>query len=428
MGAQPGTGKRAMAANSNALSIKGGRNRLMVASIVPEEGIGLASQWSDVQTQLDVMLATHGMWRENIVKLCIFVSRRRFRNFIRKRLREFFNGEMPATSLIYQPPANGSTLALEAIAIRGPNVQLFKLGEHLTVVNDKDARWAYVAGIEPSRAKLDTYKQALDCFDQMQRHLLKTGFHFNHVIRTWIYERDIVKCEKNASGRQQQRYQILNDARREFYTKGNEGRPFAFYHDLPPASTGIGISEGTFVMECLALDVPKGVIEVTPLKNPEQIDAHSYSPEVLKRGAAAIKAAPLFSRGISVSKDYRMLLISGTASIKGQKSVCIGDPAGQTKTTLDNISLVLSQAGASLQNVQQARIYIKSSSDPNELSARIEAVKKVVESMLPDVPTLYLIADVCRDELLVEIEALSFVGIKSAKRTGATSGRIRKTG
>lgn len=122
---------------------------------------------------------------------------------------------------------------------------------------------------------------------------------------------------------------------------------------------------------------------------------------------------------MSIRQDYRMLLISGTASIKGQETVHPDDPAAQARTTLENIDLVLRQAEASLQNVQQLRVYINYTPDKQEQAARVAAIKKVVEAAVPRVPKLFLIGDVCRDNLLVEIEALSFVKVAApnARRT-----------
>ena len=411
---------------SHALSFDGGKSQMVFASVRPQSGKTLAGQMRDICKQLDVLLQRHGLKLGDIVKEVVFLPTARGRSTSHRLLRDYFSGVLPTTSFVLQPPADGGLVALEILAIAGEGVRIENISEHVTVVRDTDCRWAYVGGVEPLKEEKDTYAQAMSGFSQMRRHLEKAGFHFDQVVRTWLYERDITAWEKDLAGAKRQRYQILNDARRQFFTKGNGGRAFSFFHDLPPASTGIGMSDGSFVMECLALDVPKGTIEISPLKNPEQIDAHAYSQEVLERGAAAIKAAPLFSRGMSIHKDYRMLLISGTASIKGQKTVCLDDPEGQTRTTLENIALVLGQAQASLKDVQQVRAYIKNSHRKEELCQRIEKVKQVVGATLPGIPALFLIGDVCRDNLLVEIEALSFVKTAGAKpeRRPATRARL----
>lgn len=403
------------------LSFDGGKNRLVFASLKPATGKTLTEQLNDIFNQLNALLATNGIKASDIVKEVVFLRKYNSKKTCQPLLSKYYAGALPSTSFIIQPPADGEHVALEIMAIQGEKVQLDKVSDNLTVVRDSDCRWAYIGGIEPTDRTKKTFAQANDCFKQMHRQLKKAGFHFNQVVRTWLYERDIVAMEKNGSGVAHQRYQILNDARRKFFTEGNGGDAFTFPLDLPPASTGIGMSEGTFVMECLALDVPSGAIEITPLKNPEQIDAHAYTQEVLLRGAAAVKAAPLFSRGMSIRKDYRMMLISGTASIKGQATVWVDDPIGQARTTLENIDLVLKQAQASLKDVQQLRIYIKNSKQKAELAQRIAAIQQVVEKTLPNIPKLFLVGDVCRDNLLVEIEALSFVksGISKPKRTKA---------
>ncbi len=397
------------ALNKKILSFDGGKSRVCFGSLLPGLKGTLTEQLEDVHQQLDVLLAAHGFDHNDIVKENVFLKHRASQASCRQFLHRYYQGSKPVANYLTQPPAEGAELALEILAIKGERVQVQRINEHLTIVKDMDCRWAYVGGVEPPEEERDTYAQALGCFSQMHQFLAKAGFHFNQVVRTWIYERGIVAWEAGSAGIKAQRYQILNDARRQFFTSGNGGKPFQFPYDLPPASTGIGTSEGSFVMECLALDVPKGAIEITPLNNPEQIDAHAYSQEILERGAAAIKAAPLFSRGMSIGTAYKMLLISGTASIKGQQTVCLKDPAGQTRTTLENINLVLGQAQASLNDVQQLRVYIKPCSNAEESQERLSIIQAVVEQTVPDIPKLFVLADVCRDNLLVEIEALSFV-------------------
>ncbi|MEI7732571.1 MAG: RidA family protein [Verrucomicrobiota bacterium] len=404
-------------------SFEAGESRVCLGSLRPQSGTTLAAQLQDLHAQLDTFLAEHGFKPGDIVKENIFLSQRSAKAASRRFIKAYHVGQMPTTSFIIQPPANGAHIAMEVLAIKGDKVQVERVSENLTVVRDSNCRWAYVGGVEPAKGITDTYAQALSCFTRMHHHLQKAGFHFNQVVRTWIYVRDIVACDQDdLSNEHKQRYQILNDARRQFFTTGNEGRPFTFPYNLPPASTGIGMTEGNYVMECLALDMPQTAIEINPLNNPEQIDAHAYSQEVLERGAAAIKAAPLFSRGMSIRMDYKMLLISGTASIKGQETICLDDPEGQTRTTLENIDLVLGQAQATLRDVQQMRVYIKNSSRAAELSQRIEVIRRVVLATMPNIPILFVVADVCRDNLLVEIEALSFLKARVGKtKTGQSA-------
>ena len=102
-----------------------------------------------------------------------------------------------------------------------------------------------------------------------------------------------------------------------------------------------------------------------------------------------------------------MVFVSGTAAIIGQESIKDKNVAKQTVTTIDNMKAV-----ASIENIRQARpdvninsvkfkyirAYVKHYED-------IEEVRKTCEELLPGVPSSFVQADICRDGLLVEIEA-----------------------
>jgi enamine deaminase RidA (YjgF/YER057c/UK114 family) len=108
-------------------------------------------------------------------------------------------------------------------------------------------------------------------------------------------------------------------------------------------------------------------------------------------------------------------LVSGTASIVNCKTVFVGDAAKQTQQTLDNVEQLIAPenfarhgmagSGATLHDVAKLRVYVKRADD-------YERCREVVERRLPNVPALYLIADVCRPDLLVEIEAVAFSPFK----------------
>jgi enamine deaminase RidA (YjgF/YER057c/UK114 family) len=112
--------------------------------------------------------------------------------------------------------------------------------------------------------------------------------------------------------------------------------------------------------------------------------------------------------------DECLVFVSGTASIIDSESQHLEDPAKQTEQTLDNIAVLIegenlarhgiSGVACGLSNLESVRVYVKR---PSEL----ELIRQVCERRLPEVPTIYTVADVCRPELLVEIE-----GIALAKR------------
>ncbi len=102
-----------------------------------------------------------------------------------------------------------------------------------------------------------------------------------------------------------------------------------------------------------------------------------------------------------------MFLISGTASILGHESVHPGDVQAQLREALQNVDALLARAHASGQ-IQSAQLgaqslvkaYVRHAED----ASRIE--RGLREHLGADVPLLLLAADICRSDLLVEIEVV----------------------
>ena len=95
--------------------------------------------------------------------------------------------------------------------------------------------------------------------------------------------------------------------------------------------------------------------------------------------------------------EQRLLFISGTASILGHSTVHRDDLKLQLYTTNDNILYLLKEHGFKRQNIETLRIYLRNKSDLAEC-------KSVVETLFPNTRAIYTHADICREELLVEIE------------------------
>jgi enamine deaminase RidA (YjgF/YER057c/UK114 family) len=105
-----------------------------------------------------------------------------------------------------------------------------------------------------------------------------------------------------------------------------------------------------------------------------------------------------------------MIFISGTASITHSETRHAGDAAAQTRETLDNIAALISGEnfsrhglpglGTTLDGIGLVRVYIKRKDD-------YQRVRAVCEERLGELPTVYAVADVCRPDLLVEIEGIA---------------------
>jgi len=192
----------------------------------------------------------------------------------------------------------------------------------------------------------------------------------------------------------------------ERYKQFCDGRSSAFRdtfgdqdHVYMPAGTCVGIPEQSFVIYFIA-----GKQTPDHHENPNQVPAYRYPRQY---GAKS----PSFARATSVlinSKQHHF--ISGTAAILGHESQGMNDLSHQLKITCDNLERIaeqmLNQPITAPKNPFAAfgKVYLRRATD-------FEEAKHTLTQRFPSIePNLiYLHSDICRQELLVEIE-LTFIG------------------
>jgi enamine deaminase RidA (YjgF/YER057c/UK114 family) len=170
-----------------------------------------------------------------------------------------------------------------------------------------------------------------------------------------------------------------------------------------PAATGIGMKQGGIIIEFIAVQ-SNDLISI-PIDNPSQIAAHIYSKTVLAGEECVLKTTPKFERARYLEMmGKKLIFISGTASIIGEKTVGVGDPTEQTEVTINNIKQLYSTEILDKLSIEtlnpkygHARVYVKNRKD-------FPAIKKTFKSHFGNLPVVYIIADICRNDLLVEIE------------------------
>lgn len=169
----------------------------------------------------------------------------------------------------------------------------------------------------------------------------------------------------------------------------------------PPAATAIGHPQRSGFLQLIALC---GTAPSVALENPRQMPAWTY-PRVYG------PVSPGFSRGaLSGNGDDIRLLASGTASIVGHRSLHPGDAAAQMREALDNLAALMQQAhqvsGRSFRpdHCEALRVYVR---DPADLPA-VAAV--LATSAIPQSVIVFLHGDICRRELLVELEGVFAAG------------------
>jgi chorismate lyase / 3-hydroxybenzoate synthase len=206
-----------------------------------------------------------------------------------------------------------------------------------------------------------------------------------HLIRVWNYLPDI---NREADG--EERYRHFNAARQ--YAFQHAGRSIV---GTVPAACALGSPAGSPIsIYFLASRRPPTMIE-----NPRQTSAYFYPP---KFGAHS----PTFSRACLLNGSTGTnLFVSGTASIVGHETLHCGDVSAQTRETLTNIDALLDEANRIVGSTHYSldglkfKVYVRRDSD-------FAAIESVLSAALDSSTTIvYLQADVCREDLLVEIEA-----------------------
>jgi hypothetical protein len=319
----------------------------------------------------------------------LFAASEDFRMSMNEKITGFL-GQPIMLSYISQPPLESRVIAEVSFydpAIWKATYVSRSLGK--AVLFERDTT-RFLIGFVQSCNPGSLRSQAEESFMAMRELLALQKFPVGSVIRQWNYIEDILGVEEG-----KQHYQEFNDVRAGFY--GN-----AFASSGYPAATGIGTSGGGIMLEFIAMDSEQAVTKA--LNNPNQVAAHQYSPEVLVGKANSHKSTPRFERARYLETfGKKMIFISGTAAIVGEHTTGINHPAEQTKATIRNIQQLYAKKvledinGSLYPKYGHARVYIKKTED-------FASIQRMCKRYYGDLPIVYLIADICRDELLVEIE------------------------
>ncbi len=370
--------------------------------MIPIEVIGLTCEAREhpslqVGNLITGLLARQGgTGGEAVLSMTFFVNApdqpayQEAKNMVLAGVRDAFPRGLPPVSVVAQPPEGGMNVALEATVLGAitDEVTISRLavdGTPYTRVVGFGARQVHGAGIASDDAGSDTARQAEAAFGKMEAILDREGLTYGQVVRQWNYLTDMLAVRGDC-----QVYQAFNDVRTLAY--GKSEFPTGY-----PAATGIGQQAGGIVLEFIAIQAPEET-RIEARSNPAQIDAHRYSEGVLVGAPIEEiddKSSPKFERAKVVARGTEeVVFVSGTASIIGEESIAAFDVRAQTVTTLENIAALVDGERPS-----HLRAYVKNAED-------IPVVREVCKSIYAGVPVLYVQADVCRDELLVEIEGI----------------------
>ena len=148
-------------------------------------------------------------------------------------------------------------------------------GRGMVTARHHGAAWAYLADVHPDTAASSTFARTLAAFHAAGQRLKSAGWHFDDVIRTWLYLGHITGTEGPTY-----RYPELNRARSDFYRDlkfGADLVPREWNRTVFPASTGIGADGNDVAISCIALRANGAGVALLPLENPLQTSAYDYA-------------------------------------------------------------------------------------------------------------------------------------------------------
>lgn len=220
-------------------------------------------------------------------------------------------------------------------------------------------------------------EQARTCLEKAEAALKKSGTDFLAVARTWMWLNDILAW-----------YDDFNSVRNQFFTErgiiGNGTR------QLMPASTGIGLGAADrsyCSMDLFAVVEPAGATQF--------FQAGGKQNSALEYGSAFSRASR------TPTPAGETVFVSGTASIDATGATTnIDDPVGQINDTIENVRAILRDMNAADDDVVQILAYCK--------TPEIESVFNAMKGKY-DWPWIVTICDICRHDLLFEMEATALV-------------------
>lgn len=231
----------------------------------------------------------------------------------------------------------------------------------------------------------DFYTQSINMFERAKCILLESGFDFYNVLRTWIYLYDILS-----------QYNDFNKARnfkfKEMRLIPNALDDNGFEQIYLPASTGIGGGN---------IYGAAGNMDVFAVKLKENIDLkiRSHTGEKQK---SAYRYGSAFSRAMIIEDQMKKYIyLSGTASINDEgETVYIGDIDKQIDMTFNVIRALIEKEGFGIDQICEATVFVKKAEYVNNFEMYCQKVNLV------DIPWIITVADVCRKDLLFEIDAV----------------------
>lgn len=348
------------------IKASGGKNEAHSIITVKDTTLGFEQQLAQIERQ-------YAELKETLSDRMCPVFRRWFLSDSANQKASLPDMEECATSIVEQPPLDGSKVALwvwmieDAVSRREPDgryaVEAFG---HTHIFEAGNSR----PGIAPRTAIHDMLSETGRALEHRGGNLLK------NCVRTWLFVRDIdLDYAEVVRGRNEAfDEQGLTTSTRFIASTGIQGRQAdckaAVIYD---SYSVLGLAEGDM----------------------RQINALDHLNPTHEYGVAFERAT-----GIDYA-DRRHLFVSGTASIDSKGRILWpGDIRLQTERMWENVGALLDAASFGWEDVGHFLVYLRDRSDYSVVNA-------MFEQRFPDIPRIIVHAPVCRPGWLVEMECMA---------------------
>ncbi len=211
---------------------------------------------------------------------------------------------------------------------------------------------------------------------------------YPHLVRVWNYFADINHIEQGL-----ERYRQFCIGRfNAFATQGIGEEQF-------PSACALGHSGGDLLIYALASKIPAQHFE-----NPQQARAYHYPAEYGPRSPSFARASLL-----ELTNHAPIIFVSGTASVVGFVTQYPDNLEQQIRVTVENLDCLLAHVSAEYAKnhsgvmprlvAEVIKIYVRNEADLPE-------IKHHISNAYPSAPAVYLAADICRADLLLEIDGI----------------------
>ena len=297
----------------------------------------------------------------------------------------------PSACLAHLYPGRGEPCSAQSVSVSGLKnlAPVLCRGRQMGFAGEDDyARYCLIGGVVAPDLRAGRPEQAGMVFETMKEMLTRHGFAFADTVRTWFFNDRITDW-----------YGKFNTVRSNFFSANG------VFDRLVPASTGIGAGNpygAALAGSLLAVQSRPGLVRAASVDSPLQAPALNYRSS--------------FSRAVELVHPLgRLLIVSGTASI-GQDGGTLhkGDASAQVGRAMRVATELLKARRMQWENVLRGVVYCKG---PGPLRHFLAYCRRhgIAGGRMARAFT-----DLCRDDLLFEIELDAFQPAGRATVAGET--------